>query len=112
MKAPFGNSSRCVGNTCARTAGVRLGLNASCKAPLPVPVTSRSPAPADPKTVELELAPELPVGAPDAASLSLRRENAGPVSRRSNAISAGDFGIGCGVTPMGDGVPAKAGLGS
>jgi hypothetical protein len=62
-----------------------------------VPATSRSPNTplAGPKAVVLELALELEaVGMPDAASLSLRRENAGPVSRRSKAISAGDLTAG------------------
>ena len=106
MKAPFGSNSLCVGNTCARTAGVRLGLNNSCRAPLPVLAGSRSPTgpPGDPKTVALELSVG---GVADAESLSLLRENAGPVNRRSKAISAGDFGVGCDDAPTGDGALAK-----
>src|SRR5271168_443751 len=85
MKAPFGSNSLCVGNTCARTAGVRLGFNNSERAPLPAPATD---PPGDPKIVALELS----VGAEVAntESLSLLRENAGPDNRRSKAISAGD----------------------
>jgi hypothetical protein len=115
MKAPFGSSSLCVGNTCARTAAVRLGFNKSCSALLPVLATSRSPdiAPAAPKAVEVELALELMVvGVVDAASLSLRRENAGPVSRRSKAISAGDLRVGCAAPTTGDATLASATLGS
>jgi hypothetical protein len=84
---------------------VRLGFNKSCNALLPVPATSRSLKfpPADPKAVEVELALELAaVGVVEAASLSLRRENAGPVSRRSKAISAGDLSVGCELPTMGD----------
>src|SRR5271168_448818 len=95
IKAPFGSNSLCVGSTCARTAGVRLGLSNSERAPVPVPAAgSRSPAgaPGDPKLVALKLS----VGsdAADPESLSLLRENAGPANRRSKAISAGDLGVG------------------
>src|SRR5271168_2200546 len=94
MKAPFGSNSLCVGNTCARTAGVRLGFNNSERAPLPAPATgsrSATDPPGDPKIVALELS----VGAEVAntESLSLLRENAGPDNRRSKAISAGDLGV-------------------
>src|SRR5580704_16311168 len=82
MKAPFGSNSRCVGSTCARTAEVRLGRNNSCNAPLPAPAASCSPtdAPDDPKTAALKLSGG---GGADAESLSLRREKAGPDTRRS-----------------------------
>src|SRR5277367_5299976 len=91
MKAPFGSNSLCVGNTCARTAGVRLGLNNSERAPLPAPAAvSRSPT--DPPVGAKTLAVELSDGG-DPESLSLRRENAGPDNRRSKAISAGDLGV-------------------
>jgi hypothetical protein len=92
MKAPFGSKSLCVGSTCARTAGVRLGLNNSERPALAVPAAgsrSLSCPPADPKLVALKLS----VGSvADPESLSLLREKAGPDKRRSKAISAGDLG--------------------
>src|ERR1700688_1276660 len=110
MKAPFGSKSRCVGNTCARTAGVRLGLNNSCSGPLPVPAASRSPTGplGDPTSVALELSGE---GVAVAESLLLRRENAGPANRRYKAISADDLRVGCDAPPTGDATPARASLG-
>jgi hypothetical protein len=95
IKAPFGSNSLCVGSTCARTAGVRLGFNNSERPALAVAAAgsrSLTGAPGDPKLVALKLSVGSDAAGPE--SLSLLREKAGPANRRSKAISAGDFSAG------------------